>query len=65
MLASTRLPNVTLQQLVTILYNLTGEHGLMAKSLRLSAPQTDDAGSQWSAELVLTYLIYDPQRPEK
>jgi uncharacterized membrane protein len=59
------LKDVTLQQLVTILYNLTGEHGLAAKSLRISAPQAEDATGQWSAELVVTYLIYDPQRPEK
>ena len=59
------LKDVTLQQLVTILYGLTGEQGLLAKSLRLSAPSVDDAGQQWSAELVLTYLIYDPQHPEK
>jgi hypothetical protein len=59
------LRDVTLQQLTTMLYSLTGEQGLMAKSLRLSAPNAEDPGQQWSAELTLTYLIYDPQRPEK
>ena len=55
------LKNVTLEQLVGMLYSLAGgEKGLHPKSLRLTAPRADDCGETWNAELVLTYLIYDP-----
>jgi hypothetical protein len=60
------LRDVSLKQLVIFLHGiLSGELGLQAKTMRLSAPSVDDAGAAWEAELTLTYMIYDPQHPEK
>ena len=55
------LKDVSLQQLgrmVTALLN--SDAGLSARSIRLGAPRSDDTSGLWSAELVVTYLIYDP-----
>ncbi len=55
------LKNVTLKQLVGMIHSLAGgQRGLHLKSIRLTAPRADDCGETWNAELVLTYLIYDP-----
>jgi hypothetical protein len=34
--------------------------GLRIKTLRLSAPTPDDTTDKWTAELTITYLLYDP-----
>jgi hypothetical protein len=55
------LKDVSLQQvgqMVAALLN--SDAGLAAKSIRLGAPRSDDTSALWSAELVVTYLIYDP-----
>ena len=55
--------NVTLKQIVATSHALAGgEKRLHPKSLRLSAPRDEDTGNLWTAEMVLTYLIYDPPR---
>jgi len=57
------LKRVTLEELVTMIHTLTDpETGLDLKSLRLAATSRDAAEGTWSAELVLTYLIYKPAR---
>ncbi len=57
------LKNVTMDQVVAFLHNLTGPAGgLTAKTLRLSSPSSADTGNLWSVDLELTYLIYDPPR---
>jgi hypothetical protein len=56
-----RVENVTLQQLTAMLYTLAGNaKPLKAKSIRLAAPRQQETGNLWTAELSLTYLIYDP-----
>jgi hypothetical protein len=56
-----RLENVSLQQLTAMLYALAGnQKPLQAKSIRLAAPRQQETGNLWTAELSLTYLIYDP-----
>ena len=53
--------NVTLEQLVQMVHGLVGAgHRLHARSIRITAPKAEDTGRQWNAELLLTYLIYDP-----
>jgi len=64
------LKNVTLRQLVTMVHALgEADAGLQANSIRLTSPGRDDdglpltrgvKGGLWTAEVVLTYLIYDP-----
>jgi hypothetical protein len=55
------LDDVTLEQLVRLVHHLvSSQQGLCPKSIRLSAPRKAAADSAWSAEIVLTYLIYDP-----
>jgi hypothetical protein len=55
------LKNVTLEQLVKMAHTLSAEtDSLLPKALRLTAPRNADTGPFWNAELVLTYLIYDP-----
>jgi len=52
---------VSLKQLVGMVHRLgQGPSPLVADSLRLTAPEAGDTGDLWAAELVLTYLIYDP-----
>ncbi len=55
------LKDVSLQQvgrMVAALLN--ADANLSARSIRLGAPRSDDTSGLWSAELVVTYLIYDP-----
>lgn len=55
------LKNVTLEQLVKMAHTLGAQaDSLLPKSLRVTAPRNADTGGFWNAELVLTYLIYDP-----
>jgi hypothetical protein len=60
------LRKVTLRQVAALVYDLVaGEAGFTARSLHLSAPREADGGNTWTVDLVVTYLIYDPQRPAK
>ncbi|NQU74909.1 MAG: hypothetical protein HQ546_01175 [Planctomycetes bacterium] len=55
------LRKVTLEQLVGFIHKMLGvQQGFNAKSIRLSAPEPQDTGPLWTAEITLTYLIYDP-----
>ena len=57
------LKSVTLRQLTTLIHGVTaGPHGLAARSIRISAPRPEDTGPLWTAEVTLTYLIYDPPK---
>lgn len=56
------LRQVTLQEVVRFLHELTGDDsGLRAGNLRLTAPRDQQTGDTWSVEVTLTYLIYAPQ----
>lgn len=56
------LRGVTLRQLIAFLHTLTdGDSGLRVKHIRLVTPRGDDAGSRWTAEATVTYLIYAPR----
>jgi hypothetical protein len=58
------LRNVSLKQVVTFAHSLTGgAQALNPKSLRLTSPRPEDTSDRWTAELVLTYLVYDPPQP--
>ena len=55
--------NISLKQLVGLVHRLIGsDQQLEAKSIRITAPNPQDTGDLWNAELVLTYLIYDPPK---
>lgn len=55
------LRNVTLEQLVALAHGLIdGDQPLHSKSIRISAPSAQDTFDNWHAELVFTYLIYEP-----
>ena len=57
------LKNVTLQQVVAMVHGLTrNEEGLNLKSIRLTALSREATTNLWSAELILAYLIYEPQK---
>jgi len=59
------LKNVRLKDVVEMAHRLTSaEAGLDLKSLRLTAPSRDATEGTWSAELVFTYFIYEPQRTQ-
>ena len=58
------LKSVSLRQVTALVHQLVSdENGLRAKSIRINAPRPEDTGDRWTAEIVLTYMIYDP--PEK
>ncbi len=60
-----QLRKVSLRQVAALAYNLRiADVALNTGSVRLSAPRDDDTTDLWNAELVLTYLIYDPPRAE-
>jgi type II secretory pathway pseudopilin PulG len=55
------LKDVTLGQLVAFLHPLIADPGgLNATFIRLTAPRPDDTTDTWSAQVILTYLLYDP-----
>ncbi|KKM17455.1 hypothetical protein LCGC14_1675610, partial [marine sediment metagenome] len=55
------LKNITLKQLVVLAHTLMGaSEGLSIKSIRVTAPRSDSADDRWTAEIVVTYLIYAP-----
>ena len=57
--------DVSLKQLVRFLVELSADDSeLQTTSLRLTAPRTlppKEADERWSAELVLTYLVFSPE----
>lgn len=54
------LKNITIGQLINMTQHLSNKQSrLLPKTLRLSAPR-EDTGYQWSVEMVLAYLVYDP-----
>lgn len=54
------LRGVPLEQVVSMMHQLaTGEPGLNAKSIQLT-PAAPDSVDSWTAEIVFSYLIYDP-----
>jgi hypothetical protein len=58
---SVLLSGVTLTQLTTFLFNMsTGNAAMDVREMRLSAPRQDEDGDRWSADITLTYLIYNP-----
>lgn len=60
------LRNVPIRQIVALLDAvITGQSGLEARSIRLAAPQVDDAGDAWNVELTLAYLIFEPIRDQR
>ena len=60
------LKNVTLEQLVKLVHGIAGdENPLHPRSIQVRAPSPRDTGRLWSAELVLTYLIYEPPRTQR
>ena len=60
-----QLKNVTLQQLAGFLYALTGPGSqLAAPSLRVTAPREADTLETWTAEVTVSYLLYDPPRQD-
>ncbi len=60
------LKGISMKQVVLLMHALiASDFGLNVKSLRLSAPQPDDARDLWTAEMVVTYLIYAPPRERK
>jgi len=55
------LRGVTLRQIVRMSHALLAPNpGLRIKTMRLSAPTPDDTTDKWTAELTITYLLYDP-----
>jgi len=61
-----QLKNVSLVQLVEMVHRIvTDKNRLHAKAMRISAPSAEDTGALWNVELVLTYLIYEPQKTQK
>jgi hypothetical protein len=60
------LRKISLQQLVTLTHALlSADAGLRADSIRLTSPRQAEGADQWTTELVLGYLIYDPTHAEK
>ena len=56
-----RLSEVSLKQLVVFAHTLTADHGgLNIHTIQIRAPRADDTTDTWIAEIVLTYLTYDP-----
>lgn len=54
------LRHVPLHDLVTFLYHISGDTGLMVRDLRLRTPHAEAPEDVWDAEVTLTYLIYEP-----
>ena len=60
----TILKRVTLEALVRMLHRLAqADQPLHPAAVRLSAPSREDTGPLWNAEILLSYLIYEPVRP--
>ncbi|MFB3891186.1 MAG: hypothetical protein ACE15C_04090 [Phycisphaerae bacterium] len=56
-----QLQAVSLKELVAFALAISGpQAGLNVDSMRLGIPREAGADGRWTAELVLTYLIYDP-----
>jgi hypothetical protein len=53
--------NVGLRPLITMVHRLTqSDGGWSLSTLRLTAPSRDATENLWTAELVFTYLVYEP-----
>ncbi len=60
------LQDVSLRQWVEFLHRLSSSDlRLHVKSLRVTAPRKDDAADAWTGEVEVTYLIYDPPKPQE
>lgn len=60
------LKNVPIRQIVGLLDAVTtAQAGLEARSIRLTAPQPEDAGDSWNVELTLGYLVFEPIRDQR
>jgi hypothetical protein len=60
-----QLRNVTLAQVVRMMHAaVTSPQRLQPRSLRITAPERDDNGETWNAEIVVAYLIYEPLHTE-
>ncbi len=59
------LRGVTIEQAVRFVHALcAADAALNVKSLRLTPPSVDNPAGKWSADVVLTYLIYSPRNSE-
>jgi hypothetical protein len=55
------LDGVTMEQLVRLIHTLVAsQEGLHPKSVRLTAPRLAASDNTWAADVVLTYLLYEP-----
>lgn len=52
---------LTLNQITTLLHELTYDSPLTAQELTLRTPPGEDPGDRWDADITLTYLIFEPQ----
>lgn len=60
------LEDVRLEQIVKMVHALgAGAESLTAKSIRLGPPRQQGRDDLWTAEIVLTYLIYEPAQAPK
>ena len=57
------LREVTLKQMVPFIHNLLSA-GLNARAIRLVSPKPEDTGPLWTAEITMSYLVYDPRSVE-
>lgn len=57
------LREVTLKQMVPFVHNLLSA-GLNARAIRLVSPKSEDTGQLWTAEITMSYLVYDPRNVE-
>lgn len=58
--------DVQLEQIVKMIHALgSGQESLAAKSIRLGPSRQQGRDDLWAAEIVLTYLIYEPTRTSK
>jgi len=55
-----------LEQIAKMIHALgSGQESLAAKSIRLSPPRQAACDDLWTADIVLTYLIYEPARTSR
>lgn len=59
------LKKVTLKQIVTLVHAIVNaKQKLHANFIRITAPRAEDTNDLWTAELVVTYLIYEPAKTD-
>jgi len=60
------LSNVSSRQLAGLLHGLSCQaRSLSPKSIHLTSPRQESAAGAWSAQVVLTYLIYQPSKAQQ